>query len=80
LSAKKVKNSLPGVEVRLAHSLEGEMAAAAVSALGKLESLDYDKAFQLAKSAIEKRAEFWDWDEDVELIGVAKLVVLPVRA
>ena len=30
----------------------------------------------LAKVALETRAEFWDWDEDVELIGVAKLVVL----
>jgi superfamily II DNA or RNA helicase len=58
-------------------SLEGMMPAAAVSALSELESLDHDKAFQLAKSAIERRAEFWDWDEDVELIGVAKVVALP---
>jgi len=26
---------------------------------------------------VEKRAEFWDWDEDVDLIGVAKALFLP---
>jgi hypothetical protein len=46
-------------------------------ALNQLESLALDEAFQLAKAALEKRAQFWDWDEDVELIGVAKLVVIP---
>jgi hypothetical protein len=49
----------------------------ASSALHQLESLDLDNAYQLAKAALEKQAEFWDWDEDVELIGVAKVVALP---
>jgi hypothetical protein len=30
----------------------------------------------LAKAALEKRAQFWDWDEDVHLIGIAKLVAV----
>ena len=59
------------------YSLEGELPPAALSALSKLESLNLDNAFLLAKSAIEKRAEFWDWDEDVEVIGIAELVALP---
>ena len=56
-------------------SLDGDPPAVVFQALNQLESLGLDKAFQLAKAALEKRAQFWDWDEDVELIGVAKLVV-----
>jgi len=58
-------------------SLDGDPPAAVSQALNQLESLALDKAFEFAKAALEKRAEFWDWDEDVELIGVAKLVALP---
>jgi superfamily II DNA or RNA helicase len=52
---------------------------AALEALRHLESLDLDKAYQSAKAALEKRAQFWDWDEDVDLIGVVKLVAVPPR-
>ena len=52
---------------------------AALEGLRHLESLDLDSAYQLANAALEKRAQFWDWDEDVDLIGVAKLVVTPLR-
>lgn len=45
----------------------------------QLESLDLDDAYELAKAALEKRAQFWDWDEDVDLIGMAKLIVVPHR-
>ena len=38
---------------------------------------DLDNAYQLARAALEKQEEFWDWDEDVELIGVARVVALP---
>lgn len=62
------------------YSLEAELPSAAMSALSELNSLDLARAFQLAKNAAEKRAVFWDWDEDVELIGVAKLVALPASS
>jgi superfamily II DNA or RNA helicase len=52
---------------------------AALETLRQLESLDLDSAYQLARAALEKRAQFWDWDEDVDLIGVAKLVAVPPR-
>ena len=58
-------------------SEQGDPPATASSTLHQLESLDLDNAYQLAKAALEKQAEFWDWDEDVELIGVAKVVALP---
>jgi len=47
------------------------------SALSRLESIDLDTAYQLAKVALEKLADLWDWDEDVDLIGVAKSLFLP---
>jgi hypothetical protein len=49
---------------------------AALETLRQLESLDLDSAYQLAKAALEKRAQFWDWDEDADLIGVARLVAV----
>jgi superfamily II DNA or RNA helicase len=58
-------------------SLEDSPNNAALEALRRLETLDVDNAYQLAKAALEKRAQFWDWDEDVELIGVARVVTLP---
>jgi hypothetical protein len=58
-------------------SADGDLSADACAPLAELEALGLDQAFQLAKAALEKRAQFWDWDEDVELIGVAKLVAIP---
>lgn len=60
-------------------SLQDGPDGAASDALRHLESLDLDKAYLLARAALEKRAQFWDWDEDVDLIGTAKLVVVPHR-
>lgn len=62
------------------YSSEDDLPATGSAALRELESLDLDKAFELAKSAIERRTEFWDWDEDVELIGVARLIALSPTA
>src|SRR5207245_6300920 len=56
--------------------VDGDMPADSSAALDELEALGLDQAFLLAKAALEKRAQFWDWDEDVELIGLAKLVVI----
>ncbi|HET9399851.1 MAG TPA: helicase-related protein [Candidatus Acidoferrales bacterium] len=47
------------------------------SALRKLNSLSVDSAFESARACLEPRIQVWDWDEDVDLIGVARLVVLP---
>ena len=58
-------------------SLEDSSNNAALQALRQLEPLDVDNAYQLAKAALEKRVQFWDWDEDVELVGVARVVSLP---
>jgi hypothetical protein len=52
---------------------------AGVESLRDLESLDVDAAYDIARAALEKRAQFWDWDEDVDLIGVAKVTFQPSR-
>lgn len=49
-------------------------------ALKKLESIGVDTAFQSAKTYLEKRTKLWDWDKEVDLIGVAKVVFLPANA
>jgi hypothetical protein len=61
-----------------AYSVEYEPSTIALE-LEKLEALDFDRAYELAKTHLEKHVQFWDWDEDVDLIGLAKLVVLPER-
>jgi superfamily II DNA/RNA helicase len=60
-------------------SLQDGPDDAALQALHQLESLDLDSAYRLAKAALEKRAQFWDWDEDADVIGIAKLVLVPPR-
>jgi superfamily II DNA or RNA helicase len=60
-------------------SLPDDLDGRAQETLRQLESLDLDSAYHLAKAALEKLARLWDWDEDVDLIGVAKLVVMPPR-
>jgi len=48
-------------------------------ALDSLDKMDVEEAFQYAKAHIERTAQLWDWDEDVELIGVARVVTLPAN-
>ncbi len=48
-------------------------------ALDSLDKTDVEEAFQYAKTYIERTAQLWDWDEDVELIGVARVVTLPAN-
>jgi len=45
-------------------------------ALDSLDKMDVEEAYQNAKGHVERNAQLWDWDEDVELIGVARVVVL----
>jgi superfamily II DNA or RNA helicase len=59
------------------YSLEGDVPSAASSELRRLESLDLDSAYGTARSWLEEKAGIWDWDEDVEEIGLARLAVIP---
>jgi len=44
------------------------------AALNELDSISVDTAFESAKAYLEKQTKLWDWDEEVDLIGVAKVV------
>ncbi len=60
-------------------SLRDGLDDTALETSHRLESIDVDNAFQVAKATLEKRAQFWDWGEDVDLIGVATIVAVPRR-
>jgi len=49
------------------------------AALDKLDSAELEKAFTSARAYLEGRTQLWDWEEEVDLIGVAKVVFLPNR-
>lgn len=51
-----------------------ELPAGAECLLSALDDVGLDTAYQLARAQIEQKAQFWDWDEDVDLIGLAKVV------
>ena len=59
------------------YSLDTNIGPDAQGALHALDALDVDQAFESAKNYLENRIELWDWDEDVEPIGVAKVLALP---
>ena len=48
-------------------------------ALDSLDGVDVEEAFQHARDHVERTVQLWDWDEDVELIGVARVVALPAN-
>lgn len=50
------------------------------AALKKLESFGVDTAFESARTYLEKRTKLWDWDEEVDLIGAAKVIFVPANA
>jgi len=50
------------------------------AALRGLDRLSIDQAFEIAKARLQEKTSLWDWDEDVDLIGVAKVVFLPSTA
>jgi len=45
-----------------------------------LDLLSIEQAFEIAKTHLQEKTRLWDWDEDVDLIGVAKVVFLPATA
>ena len=56
---------------------EAESTPSISAALGKLTSTELEKAFLSAKIHLEQQTQLWDWDEEVELIGVAKVAFVP---
>jgi superfamily II DNA or RNA helicase len=56
--------------------LEQDISAYAPTGLAMLRSITVEDAYEVAKAHLEKRINVWDWDEDVELIGIAKLVAV----
>ena len=60
------------------YSMEAEFSQTVNSAFARLEMLDVGAAYESARSSLEKRIQLWDWEEDVDLIGIAKLVFLPL--
>jgi superfamily II DNA or RNA helicase len=75
-------NGLP--DVRMAsgaaklYSSDESPSTNAERLLAGLDSLPIQDAYQTARAEIERTAQFWDWDEDVELVGLAKVVPLLV--
>ena len=59
------------------YSREGAVPRVADEQLANLESLNAERAYDLARIALESKVELWDWEEDVDLIGLAKVVALP---
>ena len=59
------------------YSENDSISPQAERALDMLDKLDVEETFQPAKNYVEQNAQLWDWDEDVELIGVARVVTLP---
>jgi hypothetical protein len=59
------------------YTKDGSLSAQAERLVSRLESIGIDTAYKLARAEIQREVEFWDWDEDVDLIGVAKVAFLP---
>lgn len=60
------------------YSLTGYEPTPSVSAvLDRLTSAELERASLSARAYLEQRTQLWDWDEEVDLIGVAKVVFLP---
>jgi len=61
------------------YSKEGPFPPQAQRQLRDLESLPLEEAYRIAKHNLEGRVRLWDWDEDVDLIGVANLVAVAAQ-
>lgn len=45
----------------------------------QLESVAVEEAFERAKAHLEKKTNLWDWEEEIDLIGIAKVCFLPAE-
>jgi superfamily II DNA or RNA helicase len=59
------------------YSIDSDVSSGARDALCALDALGVDQAYELARSYLEARIELWDWEEDVDLLGLAKVVAVP---
>jgi hypothetical protein len=59
------------------YSQDGPIPPQVERLLCALDSIGATAAYDLAKAEIQREAEFWDWDEDVDLIGLARVAFLP---
>jgi len=73
-----VDEKLSGVAAKKysCEEVDDSNGAAALRGLGRLS---IDQAFEIARAHLQERTLLWDWDEDVDLIGVAKVVFLPAN-
>jgi hypothetical protein len=72
----KINEKLAEIALK-GYSLEiDELSAPVSAALGKLDSTLLGKAFESAKSYLQEQTKLWDWDEEVDLIGIAKVAFL----
>jgi superfamily II DNA or RNA helicase len=63
----------------MSYSDDQVLDQAVSAALNEVQSLDVNTAFQSARSHLEKQTKLWDWDEEVDVIGFAKVVFLPAN-
>jgi hypothetical protein len=61
------------------YSKEGPLPPQTQRQLRDLESLPLEEAYQIARHNLEGRVRLWDWDEDVDLIGVARLIAVAAQ-
>src|SRR5260370_25992008 len=71
-----VDEELSGVAAK-EYSCEEIDDSSGAAALRGLDRLSIDQAFEIAKAHLQERTRLWGWEEDVELIGIAKWVFLP---
>ena len=74
ISADGLPDARMASSAAMLYSSDESQSTGAERLLAKLDSLSIEDAYQTARAEIERTAQFWDWDEDVELVGLAKIV------
>ena len=59
------------------YSADGSLSSPADRLFRELEAMEIESAYDLAKAEVERKAQLWDWEEEVDLIGVGKVAILP---
>jgi hypothetical protein len=59
------------------YSMDAYNSAAFEAAAQAMDATTVQRAFTAAKAYLEGQVECWDWDEDVDLAGLAQLVTVP---
>jgi hypothetical protein len=57
------------------YSSDESQSTSAERLLATLDGLSIEVAYQTARAEIERTTQFWDWDEDVELVGLARIIL-----